>query len=71
METVVLIVAVLLIIVVLMQSGKAESAGQILQGGSSGLFAERKERGVELFFTRVTMLLGMLFFVLCLLISIL
>ena len=71
METIVLIISVLLIIIVLLQSGKAESAGQILQGGNSGLFAERKERGIELVISRLTMILGMAFFILCLLISIL
>lgn len=70
METIVLIISVLLIIIVLLQSGKAESAGQILQGGNSGLFAERKERGFELFISRLTMLLGMIYFILCLFISI-
>jgi preprotein translocase subunit SecG len=70
METTLLIISVLLIIIVLLQSGKAEAAGQILQGGNSSLFAERKERGIELFISRLTMLLGMIYFILCLLISI-
>ena len=69
METALLIVSVLLIIIVLLQSGKAESAGQIVQGGSSDLFTNRKERGFELFISRVTMLLGVEFFVLSLFIS--
>ena len=69
METVVLIVSILLIAIVLLQSGKAESASQIIQGGSSDLFANRKERGFELFITRVTYALGFVFFTLCLIIS--
>lgn len=69
METAVIIISILLIAIVLLQSGKAESASQIIQGGSSDLFAERKERGFELFITRVTYILGVLFFVLCLIIS--
>lgn len=69
METALLIVSVLLIIIILLQSGKAESAGQIVQGGSSDLFTNRKERGFELFISRVTMLLGVAFFVLSLFIS--
>ena len=69
METALLIVSILLITVVLLQSGKAESAGQIVQGGSSDLFTNRKERGFELFISRVTMLLGVAFFVLSLFIS--
>ena len=64
------IIAVLLIAIVLLQSGKAESASQIIQGGNSDLFANRKERGFELFITRLTYVLGFAFFILCLIISI-
>lgn len=70
MEIAALIIAVILISVVLLQSGKAESASQIIQGGNSDLFANRKERGFELFITRLTYVLGFSFFVLCLIISI-
>ena len=69
MEIALLIVSVLLIIIVLLQSGKAESAGQIIQGGSSDLFANRKERGIELFITRLTMFLGILYFFIALFMS--
>lgn len=69
METAAVIVAILLIAVVLLQSGKAESASQIIQGGNSDLFANRKERGFELFITRFTFVLGFTFFILCLIIS--
>ena len=69
MEIVALVIAVLLIAIVLLQSGKAESASQIIQGGNSDLFANRKERGFELFITRLTYVLGFSFFVLCLIIS--
>lgn len=68
METAVIIVSILLIVLVLLQSGKAESA-DIIQGGNSDLFANRKERGLELFISRLTLLLGIVFFVLCLFIS--
>lgn len=64
------IIAVFLIAIVLLQSGKAESASQIIQGGNSDLFANRKERGFELFITRLTYVLGFSFFILCLIISI-
>lgn len=69
MEIAVIIISVLLIAIVLLQSGKAEAASQIIQGGNSDLFANRKERGFELFITRITFVLGFAFFVLCLLIS--
>ena len=69
MELVLLIVSILLILIVLLQSGKAEAAGQIIQGGSSELFANRKERGLELFISRLTMILGVAFFVIALFLS--
>ena len=69
MEIALLIISVLLIIIVLLQSNKTESAGQIIQGGNSELFANRKERGFELFISRLTMLLGVAFFALSLFIS--
>lgn len=69
MEIALLVISVLLIMIVLLQSGKAESAGQIIQGGNSDLFANRKERGFELFISRLTMLLGVAYFALALFIS--
>ena len=68
METAVVIVSILLIAIVLLQSGKAESAN-IIQGGGSELFQNRKERGMELFISRLTFALGFKFFVLCAFIS--
>lgn len=58
-----LVIAILLIAIVLLQSNKAESGAQIISGGNSDLFSNRKERGVELVISRVTLLLGMVFFV--------
>ena len=69
METFLLVVSLLLIAIVLLQSGKAESASQIIQGGNSELFSNRKERGAELFISRLTMVLGSLFFIICLISS--
>ena len=68
METAVVVVSILLIAIVLLQSGKAESAN-IIQGGSSELFQNRKERGLELFISRLTFVLGFTFFALCIFIS--
>ena len=59
-----LVIAILLIIIVLLQSGKAEAASQIISGGNLDLFNKRKERGSELFISRLTMLLGIVFFIL-------
>ena len=63
MQTFLLIISILLISVVLLQSNKAEGAAQILSGGNSDLFTQRKERGLELFISRFTMALGLTFFI--------
>ncbi|MBO4601214.1 MAG: preprotein translocase subunit SecG [Bacilli bacterium] len=66
LETILLIVSVLLIAIVLLQSNKASDAGQIITGGNETLFQNMKERGVELFISRVTLCLGILFFIISL-----
>jgi len=66
MKTVLMIVSVLLIAIVLLQSNKAEGASQIISGGNADLFGQRKERGAELFISRLTFVLGALFFTICL-----
>lgn len=62
MKVFLLIVSLLLIAIVLLQSNKAEGASQIISGGNSDLFSQRKERGVELLISRITMMLGLIFF---------
>ena len=63
MEIALLIVSILLIAIVLLHSSKASDASQIITGGNDVLFQNQKERGVELLITRLTILLGILFFV--------
>lgn len=63
MEMFLIIISILLIAVVLLQSNKAEGASQIISGGNSDLFSNRKERGLELFISRFTLVLGLTFFV--------
>lgn len=62
METALLIISILLIIIVLLQSVKATGGAQIITGGQSELFSQRKERGSELVITRITAFLAFLFF---------
>lgn len=62
METLIMIISILLVAVVLLQSGKAEG-GSLGAGISSDLFSNRKERGSELFITRLTAVLGVVFFI--------
>lgn len=61
MKTILIIVSVLLIAIVLLQASKAEGAGAVLTGGNDSLFKNRKERGGELFITRLTAILGFIF----------
>jgi preprotein translocase subunit SecG len=65
METLLIIVSILLIAIVLLQSGKAEGASSVITGGNDDLFKNRKERGGELVVTYATVVLGVAFFVLC------
>ncbi len=66
METLLLIVSVLMILIVLLQSNKATDGGQIITGGNDELFKNQKERGADLLVSRITMILGVLFFVISL-----
>ena len=65
MQVVLIIVSILLIAIALLQSGKAESASNAITGGNDSLFANRKERGGELFMSRLTLILGIVFFIIC------
>lgn len=69
MDVVLMVISVLLILVVLLQSDKSESTSNILMGANQELFAERKERGFELFISRFTLILGILFFAICVIMS--
>ena len=66
LENILLIVSALMIAIVLLQSSKASDAGNIITGGNENLFQHQKERGLELVITRVTFVLGILFFVISL-----
>lgn len=65
MEILLIIISILLIAIVILQSNKAESASSAILGGNDELFAHRKERGSELMITRLTAVLGAIFFIVC------
>lgn len=67
MKILLIVISILLIAVVLLQAGKAEGAQSALTGGNDSLFKNRKERGGELFITRLTFCLGAIFIVVSLL----
>lgn len=68
MEIALLILSVVLIALVLLQGNKASDAGQIITGGNAELFQAQKERGVELFISRLTLVVGGAFMILAFLI---
>lgn len=70
MKILLIIVSILLIAIVLLQSGKAVSPSSSIMGGNDELFASRKERGGELFITRLTAVLGLAFFLICIIMGI-
>ena len=53
-----------MIVIVLLQSNKASNGAQIISGGNADLFQNQKERGSQLFITRLTYVLGAIFFIL-------
>lgn len=63
LENILLVVSILLIAIVLLQSNRASDSGQIITGGNESLFQNAKERGIELLISRLTLILGIVFFV--------
>ncbi|MEG0026295.1 MAG: preprotein translocase subunit SecG [Bacilli bacterium] len=70
MTILLIIISIILITLVLLQSGKAQSASNIISGGNDALFANRKERGGELFISRLTFGFGVVFFIICMVMSV-
>ena len=72
LEILLMIGSVILIILSLLQSGKSDGLGSAF-GGSDGLnlFANVKERGSEKIISNVTMVTGIIFFALVIIIRIL
>lgn len=58
-----IIVAISIIVLVLIQSNTSSGLGAI-SGGAEQLFGKQKARGVEAVLNRITVVLGVLFFVL-------
>ncbi|EHJ08921.1 preprotein translocase subunit SecG [Staphylococcus simiae] len=58
-----------LITVVLLQEGKSNGLSGAISGGAEQLFGKQKQRGVDLFLNRLTIILSILFFVLMICVS--
>ena len=70
MRILLLIVAVLLILISLLQSGKSDALSAFTGSGDLGLFQNVKERGPEKVISIATMVLGILFFALVIIIRV-
>lgn len=58
-----------LILSVLLQKGKSAGLSGAISGGAEHLFGKQKARGMDLFLSRVTMVLAVGFFLLSLIVS--
>lgn len=70
MKVLLLIIAVLLILISLLQGGKSEGLSAFTGSSDLGLFQNVKERGPEKVISRITMALGIIFFVIVMVIRI-
>ena len=70
LRTVLLVVSILLILISLLQSGKSDGLSAFTGSGDLGLFQNVKERGPEKIISRLTMTLGIIFFVLVIIIRV-
>jgi len=70
LRAVLLIIAILLILISLLQSGKSDGLSAFTGSSDLGLFANAKQRGPEKVISRVTMILGIVFFALVIIIRI-
>ena len=58
-----------LVTVVLLQEGKSNGLSGAISGGAEQLFGKQKQRGIDLFLHRVTIVLSVIFFLLMIAIS--
>lgn len=70
METIMLIISIMLIIVILLQPPKSDNAAGTMSGTGVNVFAESKERGIELVYKRITIVLGAIFIIMPIIIEI-
>ena len=71
LDAILMVVSALLVILSLLQSGKSDGiSGAFTGNGGLNLFANVKERGSEKVISNVTLILGIVFFVLVILIRV-
>ncbi|WP_251519242.1 MULTISPECIES: preprotein translocase subunit SecG [Staphylococcus] len=68
MHTLIIILLILdciaLVTVVLLQEGKSNGLSGAISGGAEQLFGKQKQRGIDLFLHRLTIVLAVIFFLL-------
>ena len=64
LQIIILIVSALLIVLSLLQSGKSDGLGAFTGSNDLGLFANVKERGPEKIVSNLTLIVGITFFIL-------
>lgn len=73
MHTLIIVLLILdciaLVTVVLLQEGKSNGLSGAISGGAEQLFGKQKQRGIDLFLHRLTIVLSIIFFLLMLGIS--
>ncbi|MCE5130290.1 preprotein translocase subunit SecG [Staphylococcus saprophyticus] len=73
MHTLIMVLLILdciaLVTVVLLQEGKSNGLSGAISGGAEQLFGKQKQRGIDLFLHRLTIVLSVVFFLLMLGIS--
>lgn len=70
MRVVLLVISILLILISLLQSGKSDGLSAFTGSGDLGLFQNVKERGPEKTISTITMVLGIIFFILVIVIRV-
>ena len=71
LEILLLVVAVVLILLSLLQGGKSDGLSAFTGSGDLGLFTNIKERGPEKVISNATMVVGIIFFIIVIVIRIL
>ena len=70
LRVILIIVSVLLILISLLQGGKSDGLSAFTGSSDLGLFQNMKERGPEKVISNITMVLGIIFFILVIVIRI-
>lgn len=65
------VISLVVIVLCLLQGGKSEGASGAITGGGLNVFVKTKERGAEKVISILTLILGIIFFMIAILINVL